>query len=102
MKTKGWNAARLAEMSNLSKTTISRIQRNSNDKGGPYNPTENAVAAIAIAFRIGQSGWRKLMFAAFPDRRIWLDSLEKGRSVIETNELLFDRGCPLLGNAKTE
>lgn len=102
MRKKGWNAKYLAEKSNLSKTTISRIQRNSNDKGGPYNPTDNVVMAIAMAFRIGKSGWLKLLFAAFPDREIWLDSLKEGRDVIETNELLFEKGYPLLGNSKTE
>ena len=102
MKKKGWSAKYLAERSNLSKTTISRIQRNSNDKGQTYSPTANIVTAIAVAFGVGRNGWEQLMFAAFPETKVWFKALDCHYSIDKTNELLFDDGCPLLGNSKSE
>lgn len=102
LKDLGWTAAYLARQSNLSKTTISRIIRNSNDKGSSYLPTPSVVAALALAFGMDRNGWELLMNAAFPERVIWLSSLDSHANVMETNERLYDAGLPLLGYAKTE
>ena len=95
-------AVDLADMSNLSKTTISRILRDSNDKGQTYRPTESIVTAIAIALKVGRGGWERLMDAAFPERLICFEVLDCGGSVYEANARLDEAGLPLLGNPKID
>lgn len=95
-------AVELAAKSNLSKTTISRILRDSNDKGKAYRPTESIVTAIAIALKVGRGGWERLMDAAFPERLICFEVLDCGGSVYDANARLDEAGLPLLGNPKID
>ena len=102
MQNKEMTAADLSRASGLSKTTISRVLRDTNDKGQTYRPTDGIVAAIGLAFGQGLDGWEKLLFAAFPERIIWRDAFINQRSVDETNDLLYDAGLSLLGNSELE
>ena len=95
-------AVDLADMSNLSKTTISRILRDSNDKGQTYRPTASIVSAIAIALKVGRDGWERLLDAAFPERRIYLETLDCCGDIDEANARLYEAGLPLLGNPKID
>lgn len=102
MQEKGWNAAFLAKESNLSKTTVSRILRDSNDKGRTYQPTANIVTAVCLAFKLDTAGRDKLLLAAFPQMAIWREGFQEHLSVHEVNCRLYEQGLPLLGNANDE
>lgn len=102
LQEKGWNAAFLAKESNLSKTTVSRILRDSNDKGRTYQPTENIVTAVCLAFKLDTAGWGKLLLAAFPQMAIWREGFQEHLSVHDVNDRLYEQGLPLLGNANDE
>ncbi len=102
LKEKGWNAALLAKKSNLSKTTISRILRNDNDKGSTYQPTANIVTAVSLAFELDEDGWNELMLAAFPQIQIWHEGIKRHLSIDDVNEALYEQGLPLLGNTNDE
>lgn len=92
----------LARQSRLAETTISRIIRNSNDKGGPYQPTDAVVMAVSLAFKLDRAGWERLLFAAFPEREVWFKCLDKRLGVYEADSQLYDQGLPLLGKSKKE
>lgn len=102
LQEKGWNAAFLAKESNLSKTTVSRILRDSNDKGRTYQPTANIVTAVCLAFKLDTAGWDKLLLAAFPQMAIWREGFQEHLSVHDVNCRLYEQGLPLLGNANDE
>lgn len=102
LRERGWSAAFLARESNLSKTTVSRILRDSNDKGSTYQPTGNIVVAVCFAFKLDEAGREKMMMAAFPQMAIWREGFQKHLSVHEVNCLLYEQGLPLLGNANDE
>ena len=88
----------LAAKSCLTETTISRILRNSNDKGADYRPTEQVVAAISLSFELGTEGYEILRRAAFPQVAIWQKALEDYKTVAGANEDLLKNGLPLLGS----
>lgn len=102
LREKGWNAALLAEESNLSKTTVSRMLRDSNDKGSTYQPTANIVIAVCLALKLDEAEWEKMILAAFPQMAIWREGLQEHLSVHDVNCRLYEQGLPLLGNANDE
>ena len=102
MQEKGWKQIDLADAANLPTVTISRIMRNSNDRGGPFYLTEEIIAAIAVAFEKGEDGWRTLSDAAFPERRLWIEALRSKDNIIKLNMRLCDNGLPQLGLPYTE
>ena len=103
MNAKHMRAAALARKSGLSKATVSRILNNtrSRRKNGetvPYRASDRVVTAIAIGLRLDKSGWERLMDAAFPERRIWVEALDNHRDIIATNTRLEEEGLPTLGD----
>jgi len=99
---KGWRASFLARESGLSKTTISRMLRDDNDKKSTYQPTEKIVIAVALAFKLDRAGYERLLNAAFPERAYWLTALDTHMSVNDLNQQLYEVGLPLLENTKAE
>ena len=95
---RGWRPARLAEESGLSKATISRITRLRTQKDKCYYPKPQAIFAIALALRLGEDECEALFDAAYPGWLICRESIKKGRSLMDTNEIMYDTGCPLLTN----
>jgi len=99
MKEKEMTQADLAIHSGLSKTTISRICRNSNDKGGRYTPTEDVILALSIAFRLTSAeSKKKLLYAAFPQRAYWDEFLDNRLNIFEVNIFLEENNLPIMGN----
>ena len=90
-------ASELAEMSGISKATISRALRNTDDKGATYRPTEQMVVAISIAFKLGEEGYDALRRIAFPEVGTWYEALKDRKTVVDTNMLLYSREQRLLG-----
>ena len=97
LQERGWNAAFLAKESNLSKTTVSRILRDSNDRESTYQPTMNIVTAVSLAFKLDIAGWEKMKLAAFPQTAIWREGFQEHLSVHDVNDRLYEQGLPLLG-----
>ena len=98
LKIKGMKQTDLMKSSYLSKTTISRICRNSNDKGAAYLPTLSVVMAISIGLNLTRAEADKLFYAAFPEMEFWGEFLDKRMDIDQANEILYDNGLSLLGN----
>ena len=88
----------LVKSSALSKTTISRICRNNNDKGSSYLPTPSVVMAVSVGLKLSPAEAKELLFAAFPEMAHWSGFLESRLTIYEANEILYENGIPLLGN----
>jgi len=71
IKLRGLSQKELAEQSGLSETTISRIVRNSNDKGSTFALTANMVATIILALKVTLEEGQELFFCAFPEIIFW-------------------------------
>ena len=98
MKEKEMTQSDLMKTSALSKTTISRICRNNNDKGSSYLPTPSVVMAVSVGLKLSCVEAQELFLAAFPEMRYWRDFLERQLTINAANEILYDNGLPLLGN----
>ena len=92
----GWSYAELARKSYLSKTTIHRIITNKDHRGNTYRTSVEAVAALVIAFQLNDEEANELFHAAFPQFWVWKEARDKHYSIVETNDLLFERGFPVL------
>ena len=92
----GWSYAELARKSYLSKTTIHRIITNKDLRGTTYRTSVEAVAALVIAFQLTDEEANELFYAAFPQFWVWKEARDKHYSIGETNDLLFERGFPVL------
>ena len=92
----GWNYADLSEESHVSKTTICRIVSNLDHRGNTYRTSVEAVAALVIAFQLNDEEANELFHAAFPQFLVWKEARDKHYSIEETNDLLYDRGLPVL------
>ena len=92
----GWSYAELARKSYLSKTTIHRIITNKDHRKNTYRTSVEAVAALVIAFQLTDEEANELFYAAFPQFWVWKEARDKHYSIEETNDLLFERGFPVL------
>ena len=92
----GWSDAELARKSYLSKTTIHRIVKNKDHRGNTYRTSVEAVAALVIAFQLNDEEANELFHTAFPQFVVWKEARDKHYSIEETNDLLYDRGLPVL------
>ena len=98
LKVKRITQSDLIKLTLLSKTTISRVCRNSNDKGATYIPTFSVVMAISIGLKLTRAETEQLFFAAFPEMELLGYFLDKKMDIDQANEILYDNGLPLLGN----
>ena len=98
MKERETTQSDLVKSSALSRTTISRICRNNNDKGSTYLPTPAVVMAVSVGLKLSYDEAKALLFAAFPEMAYWSGFLERSLTIDEANESLYDNGLPLLGN----
>lgn len=90
-----WSPARLARKSGQSKATISRITNYKN--GNPkYQPSLRTIQAIALALKLSREQRKELFDTAFPEFRVWEEAAEQGYTVDETNDILYEKGLPLL------
>ena len=93
---RGWSPADLARVSGQSKATISRLLSFTGDLY--YRPALRTIQAIAQALNLNPEERRELFYTVFPEFQVWDEAAEHGYTVDETNELLYDRGLPLLTN----
>ena len=99
MTAKEMRQSDLIASSLLSRTTISRICRDSNDKGSSYVPTLPVVMAVSIGLRLNREEATELLFCAFPEMELWGGFLDKRLDIYEANEILDNEGLTLLGNS---
>ena len=98
MKALGITPAELARLSLLSKTTTSRICRNSNDKGSTYQATLPVVEAISVGLALTRGEAQDLLYSAFPEMGMWGDFLDNQLDIDDVNIILYDSGLTLWGN----
>ena len=58
------------------------------------------IQAIALALKLNSEERRELFYTAFPEFSVWDEASEKGYDVSDTNELLEEKGLPLLMSLK--
>ena len=78
------------------------MYRNENDRGSAYLPTIPAIMAVSVGLRLAPEEATELLFAAFPEMSLWGGFLEKKLDIDQANEILYEKGFPLLGNTKIE
>lgn len=94
---RGWSPAQLARASGVPKPTVWRMVQ-IGERERPYHPQIKTIIAIALALRLSEEEFDELFDAAYPGWLICRESIRKGRSVDDANEILFDNGLPLLIN----
>lgn len=97
---KNMTQADLMRVASLSKTTASRICRNSNDKGSTYEPTLRVVMAVSIGLQLTREETKDLFLCAFPQVEFWGEFLDQRVGIPQADMVLFEQGLPLLGNCK--
>ena len=102
LKTKRMTQADLIRKSQLTRTTVSRICRNSNDKGSSYQPTNRVVMSICVAFGLNHTQTAEMFDLAFPYFPYWNEIIEKRMDIFQANALLDEQGLPLLGSQTEE
>ena len=65
-------------------------------KGKRHRPTLPVMLKVSLALVQTPEERRELFYLAFPEYFIWEEAAEKGYTVMQTNELLHERGLPLL------
>lgn len=90
-----WSPAQLARESGQSKATISRIT-NYRYQGKSYRPSMRTIQAIALALNLVEGERRELFYTAFPEFFVWDEASKKGYDVIQTDQMLEEKGLPLL------
>ena len=95
LASQGWSLARLARESGQSKATISRIT-NYRHQGKPYRPSMRTIQAFALALNLTEEERRELFYTAFPEFFVWDEASKKGYDVIQTDQMLEEKGLPLL------
>lgn len=102
LKTKRMTQADLIRKSQLTRTTVSRICRNSNDKGSSYQPTDRVVMSICVAFGLNHTEAKEMFALAFPYLPCWNEIIEKRMDIFQANAILDEQGLPLLGSQTEE
>lgn len=95
LASRGWSPAKLARESGQSKATISRMTSYAY-RGKPHRPTMGTIQAIALALKLSREQRKELFDTAFPEFRVWEEAAEQGYTVDETNDILYEKGLPLL------
>lgn len=98
MSETGINQTALIRSSQLPKTTISRICRNSNDKGSSYQATLPVVWALSIGLKLTRAEATEMLFSAFPEMELWGKFLDERLSIYDVNYILDETGLTLWGN----
>jgi len=104
MKERRISQKNLVTNSGLSRTTISRICRNSNDKGSTYQAESlSVVMAICIGLDVYDAEeQKKLFYTAFPEFSAWEHITKEKMSIVKADGYLDAQGLPLLGAKKEE
>ncbi len=90
----------LVEKGNLTRTTVARICRNTNDKGDVYKPTHRTVMTICVALGLDKSEKDELFKIAFPEEQYWEEIIEKKMDLSAANDFLIEKGYSPLGSLK--
>ena len=98
MKSMGMSQQDLIAASGLSRTTISRICRNSDDKGSTYHVDDiRVVMAIAVGLKLTSAQFDELIFIAFPELHIVKWALDHSLDIHDVNIELYEQGLSPLG-----
>ena len=92
----GWNQAKLAKASGLSKATVSRLMAYSipSDR----RPMLETIMAVALALKLSREEAEHLFQTAFPESAVWDQAIEQRMTVDEANIILSQQKLPLLTN----
>ena len=100
LKVKNMTQAELSRASLLSKTIISRICRDSNDKGSYYTPALDCFMAVSIGLKLTPAEAKELFIATFPELALFDGFLDQRLTIDQVNERLYDKGLRILGSAE--
>ena len=86
----------LAVETGLSRATIGRMIANTDNRGGRYRTTEEAVVKICMALDLGLEKSKILYDAAFPERKIWWKCIANRQPIAAADMELEEAGLPTL------
>ncbi len=96
MKKKGVKPSDLVNRGHFTRTTISRLCRNSNDKGGDYPLSLQDITNLKTALKLTSDEAFDLLFIAFPDVKFNITVIKENMDHMAANEYLYDNNSPLL------
>ena len=73
----------------LTRTTVSRICRNSNDKGSSYQPTDRIVMSVCVALGLDSKETKELFNLAFPYLEYWNKIITEKMNIDQANSFLY-------------
>ena len=100
MNEKNMTQAELSRASLMSKTIISRICRDSNDKGSYYTPALDCFMAVSIGLKLTPVEAKELFIATLPELALFDGFLEQRLNIDQVNEILYDKGLCVLGSTE--
>lgn len=90
--------AQLERASCLSRITINRIYRNSNDKGSTYQPSLPVACAVSIGLALNRTEAKDLLYSAFPELELLGEFLDNKLSIDAVNDILYENDLPTWGS----
>ena len=99
MRMKKISRRELQQESNLSRTTIGRMCRNSNDKGSTYRPPIQVIWAVSVGLKLTHAEMDELFRLAYPESEFMGEILDNHLTMVRADILLAENNCPLLGNS---
>lgn len=95
MAKKKMSQADLGRASMLSRTTINRLCRDSNDKKSTYQPTLPVVCSVCIGLKLDREEATDLLLSAFPELELLGIFLDRHFDIYDVNDALYVNGLPL-------
>ena len=93
---KGHSVAWLAWKTGLSKTTTTRMINNTDHRGNYYRPKKESVIAVCLALGVSKEQRWELLNLVFPEEAIYIEAMNNGYSVYDTNKMLEEKGLNAL------
>ena len=100
LETRGITKAKFAKLCQISKSTVTKIIKNTNYKGTTYKPDVLAVMAICVGLKLTNMEAQNLFFTAFPEMMYLGSFLANSYDIDRANIVLYDEGLSILGNSE--
>ena len=103
LKNKKMKQSDLVGQSNLTRSTVNRICRNSNDNDYEYEqPNTKVFIVVCVGLRLTPAEKDKLYAVAYPEMALLDEILEKRMDIVSTEDFLNDHGCSIWEKQKKD
>ena len=103
LKIKKMKQSDLVGQSNLTRSTVNRICRNSNDNDYEYEqPNTKVFIAVCVGLKLTPAEKDKLYAVAYPEMALLDEVLEKHMDIVSAEDFLNDHGCSIWEKQKKD